>query len=99
MRFAIIDQQGRIKQISDITGENIKTIQELNANLPPDLQAIECGEEIDFSYFWNIETNAWTQSDIAEPEQQTISLSELQENQLIIMDALATIFETMIGGS
>ncbi|MEW5952624.1 MAG: hypothetical protein AB1815_02540 [Bacillota bacterium] len=97
MRFAIVNVgDGTIWQINDAIGA-FDTLEDINAKLPKEFRAIECGSEVTTQHIYSMETGEW--AIIPTPEVAPKSpdqFTELRENQLIIMDALVTIFEEIL---
>lgn len=55
MRFAIINEDGTIRQLNEVFG-GTDTLEDINARLPEGQQAIECGQGVTLDHRYNADT-------------------------------------------
>ncbi len=97
-RFAIVNIDGTIRQIVNAI-DCADTITDINAQLSDGYIAVGCGPDITMQHVYT--DGGWVMGNAAsiptEPQKITDQLAELKENQLILMDAIATLYEAWGG--
>lgn len=90
MIYAELDENQKCKAILE-TSNSIEAINMIE---------IEMFDPSILGQTYNRENNTWISEPISPPDLLIEpTLAEIKENQLILMDALATLYETVTGGS